>query len=199
MNIKEIFKEINHSVIYEIESSDGNLQSWTFNKTSLKYIPNKEGLYLVPGYKIDKNKNIEYVYLSISTPERIIDDVFYKSLLSIKKKYISNFKKVDIIPRLASLCFGSYELYYSKNDPQVGINILTEAMHYSNSPIIAEDLGYILRDEKRFIEAISAFEKSIINTPSSEFIYYELSELYKENGDLKNFEKFKKLFKKYGV
>lgn len=57
-------------------------------------------------------------------------------------------------------------------------------MHAKNKAPIAQDLGYICRDEGRVREAIEAFSIAIKTGPSSEFIFLERADLLEKAGDL---------------
>ena len=78
----------------------------------------------------------------------------------------------------------------------MGIRILRDGLNNSDRKcFIAEDLGYILRDEGRTEEAITAFRYSADEGPSSEFIYLELMQLYDEIGDAEKVEHYRELAK----
>src|SRR5258708_19541219 len=90
---------------------------------------------------------------------------------------------------------GVYELFYSKKRPEVGIEVLQGGLRSSaKKAAIAEDLGYILRDERRFQEAAEAFEIAVEEGPSSYFIYGELAGCYGETGNKELADKYRKLF-----
>jgi uncharacterized protein HemY len=61
---------------------------------------------------------------------------------------------------------------------------------------IAEDLGYIFRDERRFREAAEMFKIAVDEGPSSYFIYGELAGAYAQLGDTANKKKYSELFKR---
>ena len=63
---------------------------------------------------------------------------------------------------------------------------------------IAEDLGYIFRDERRFREAAEMFKIAVDEGPSSYFIYGELAGAYAELGDSANEHKYGVMFKQAG-
>ncbi|MFN9246388.1 MAG: tetratricopeptide repeat protein, partial [Planctomycetota bacterium] len=93
-------------------------------------------------------------------------------------------------------CFGVYELFYSRIAPDLGIDILRKGLALSQNKLhIAQDLGYILRDERRFAEAAIAFQLAVDVGPSSYFIYGELAGCYDEIGDAANAKKYFELFR----
>ena len=67
-----------------------------------------------------------------------------------------------------------------------------------NKNVIAEDLGYILRDEGQIEEAIENFKKSEEFGPSSEYIFLELSKLYEELGQSEKKIEYLQKFKDNG-
>ncbi len=136
---------------------------------------------------IDADKNVSDCFINISLPERIVDYVIYQTDQGLEFKGSHKFSDIDIIPSIASEAFGNYELYYSKNNPDIGIEILRQGLRLSKAPsFIAEDLGYILRDEHRYEEALEAFLISEKHGVTSDFIYQEIRDLYRQ---LKNEEK----------
>lgn len=68
----------------------------------------------------------------------------------------------------------------------------------TNKNVVAEDLGYILRDEGRVEEAIEAFKISEENGPSSEYSYWELAGLYDQLGEEEKQMEYKQKFKDMG-
>jgi hypothetical protein len=59
------------------------------------------------------------------------------------------------------------EIYYLKSNPEIGINILKEGLKQSKEKwFYALELAEILRDEKKYSEAISFFEVVVENATS---------------------------------
>src|SRR5438093_9550822 len=88
-------------------------------------------------------------------------------------------------------------MYYSRKRPEVGIDILRRGLAIARRKhYIAEDLGYIFRDERRFAEAAEMFRISVEEGPSSYFIYGELAGAYAELGDAVNRQKYFAMFKR---
>ncbi len=99
-----------------------------------------------------------------------------------------------MIPAVAIESFGVYELFYSHIDPEVGLTVLRTGLQAAESKApIAEDLGYILRDEGRKEEAIEAFSIAIEEGPSCEYIPMERAALYEAIGDHANAERDRQL------
>ena len=133
------------------------------------------------------------------TPERIAEIVI-KQGSNGQTKVESIYDQVkSIIPSIASECFGDYELYYSKENSQIGIDILKSGLTIAtNKNVVAEDLGYILRDEGRIEEAIEAFKISEENGPSSEYTFWELAGLYEQLGQTDKQKEYKQKYKESG-
>ena len=195
-----LFQTINQNpecLIYEITNSDSeNPLHWSIHPTDLKLTPDNENHYLVKAQIIDSEKNIETGFINLSTPERIADYVIY-DLKNPKSAGIYELKAKEVIPAVASDCFGSYELYYSKNAPQIGLQTLKEGLNLSNQKsVIAEDIAYILRDENRLEEALEYFLISTKYDSSSEYILGEIEDIYRtQNNDVKANE-YKSKFEK---
>ncbi|WP_205627546.1 tetratricopeptide repeat protein [Myroides marinus] len=161
------------------ETEDESILNWLIVPTDLETLPNEDNLYLVKGIDTD-NKEQNNCYLSISIPERIVDSII--SIDTSNSISVLDFSEQDrqIIPVIVSECYGNYELYYAKFNPSIGIEVLKHGLDKANDKSATlEDLGYILRDENRIKESIEAFEQAISYGVSSEYIYWELAELYK--------------------
>ena len=79
--------------------------------------------------------------------------------------------------------------------PDIGIEILKQGLVASpHKTYIAEDLGYILRDEIRFAEAAEMFQIAVDAEPSSYFIYGELAGCYEEIGQTDKARKYRAMF-----
>lgn len=172
--------------------------NWTIEPTDLDLLPEEENTYYVKAYQVSADSTND-CFVGIMTPERIAETVIKREpsgQLVVESIYD---QKQTIVPAVASDCFGDYALYYAKENPQIGINVLKDGLEKAiNKNIVAEDLGYILRDEKRIDEALDAFKISEQMGPSSEYIYLELSRLYRDIGQRENELKYKQKFKGSG-
>jgi tetratricopeptide (TPR) repeat protein len=202
MQIKDIFSDKNSAKIFNITSSDSDkIIDWTIEPTDLELIPDEEGYFIVAAKQVYADKTVD-CFIDMTTTERITDHVFRlvdgKIICESFYDYSRN-NQNSIIPAIASDCFGIYELYYAKENPQVGIEILRDGLTKSlTKNVIAEELGYILRDENRNIEAIEAFLISEQNEPSSEHIYLELSQLYGQLGQADKQLEYEKRYRDNG-
>lgn len=179
MKVKNIFtsKQINLFVVTDKETN--NPLEWEIAPTDFDLIPDTENTYFVKAKQVFAEKTID-CFISIEVPERIVDYVIKPCHNGNTASESIYDQEYSIIPAVASNCFGNYELYYARENPQVGIDILKAGLPKAKQKnVVAEDLGYILSDENRIEEAIEAFLISEQNQPSSEFIYSELSELYR--------------------
>lgn len=182
MRVKDIFSDSKTNVFVVTNQDSDNELDWIIEQTDFNLIPEEEGLYLVKAKQIKKD-NMSDCFLIISTPERIAETIIKKNIFGISKTENIVESKTQVIPAIASECFGDYNLYYSVDNPNVGIEILKTGLKKAeNKNVVAEDLGYILRDEQKVNEAIDAFKISENFGPSSEFIYWELSRLYESLG-----------------
>ena len=198
MKLKDIYKEINTNVFIVTEQDDDNELNWTIESTDFELIPEEENYYFVKAFEISENEKTD-CYIGIMTPERIAEIVI-KQGSNGQTKVESIYEQVkSIIPSIASECFGDYELYYSKENSQIGIDILKSGLTIAtNKNVVAEDLGYILRDEGRIEEAIEAFKISEENGPSSEYTFWELAGLYEELGQIDKQTEYRKKYKDNG-
>ena len=198
MKLKDIYKEINTNVFIVTEQDDDNELNWTIEATNFELIPEEENYYFVKAFEISENEKTD-CYIGIMTPERIAEIVI-KQGSNGQTKVERIYEQVkSIIPSIASECFGDYELYYSKENSQIGIDILKSGLTIAtNKNVVAEDLGYILRDEGRIEEAIEAFKISEENGPSSEYTFLELAGLYEQLGQLDKQTEYRQKYKDNG-
>ena len=198
MKLKDIYKERNTNVFIVTEQDDDNELNWTIESTDFELIPEEENYYFVKAFEISENEKTD-CYIGIMTPERIAEIVI-KQGSNGQTKVESIYEQVkSIIPSIASECFGDYELYYSKENSQIGIDILKSGLTIAtNKNVVAEDLGYILRDEGRIEEAIEAFKISEENGPSSEYTFLELAGLYEQLGQLDKQTEYRQKYKDNG-
>jgi len=182
MKLREIFDNKIASIFMVIDGSADDELDWTIEPTDHELIPDDENLYITKAKQVSADDTLD-CYMEIVTPERIAGTVIKKdSKGQVVSENIYD-QKQSMIPAVASECYGDYNLFYSKENPEIGIDILKNGLHKAkNKNIVSQDLGYILRDENRTTEAIEAFKISEEFGPSSEYIFLELSRLYKRLG-----------------
>ena len=198
MKLKDIYKERNTNVFIVTEQDDDNELNWTIEATDFELIPEEENYYFVKAYEVSQNGKTD-CYIGVMTPERIAEVVIKQNSNGQTEIESIYDQEKSIIPAIASDCFGDYELFYSKENPQLGIDILKSAItKATNKNVVAEDLGYILRDEGRVKEAIEAFKISEENGPSSEYTFLELAGLYEQLGQLDKQTEYRQKYKDNG-
>ena len=180
MKVKDIFTESKVKIFIVSNQDDENELNWDIEPTDFELLPEEENVYIVKALQVFPDSTTD-CFLEIVSPERIAETVIKRTTSGkVIAKSIYDLEST-VIPAIASDCFGNYELYYAKENPQIGISVLENGLDKAtNKNVVAEDLGYILRDEGRIKEAIEAFKISEENEPSSEYIYLELSRLYQE-------------------
>ena len=198
MKLRDIYKDRNTNVFIVIEQDDENELNWTVKPTDFELIPEEENYYIVKAYEVSQNGKTD-CYIGIITPERIAEVVIKQNLTGQTEIESIYDQKKSIIPAIASDCFGDYELFYAKENPQIGIDILKRGLtKAANKNVVAEDLGYILRDEGRIEEAIEAFKISEENEPSSEYTFWELAGLYEKLGQMDKQSEYRQKYKDNG-
>ena len=180
-----IFVKYDFEIMQITDSNDENPLNWSLLSIDENLIPN-EGHFLVRSKQIKEDKEWT-CWMNISAPEMICDFVFTIDAQN-SKIVLNDYHSLSeyVVPNKLSDNFCSYELYYTNKNPEVGLNILKNQINnVSDKAIICEYIGYIYRDENNQNEAIKWFMKGLeLGQPSSEYIYLELSELYKHIGDL---------------
>ncbi len=198
MKLRDIYKDGLTKVFIVIEQDDDNELNWTVEPTDYELIPEEENYYFVKAYEVSQNGKTD-CYIGVMTPERIAEVVIKQNSNGQTEIESIYDQEKSIIPAIASDCFGDYELFYSKENPQLGIDILKSAItKATNKNVVAEDLGYILRDEGRVKEAIEAFKISEENGPSSEYTFLELAGLYEQLGQLDKQTEYRQKYKDTG-
>jgi len=198
MILKDIFSDLTTKIFKVTNDDNENELLWTIKPTNFQLIPEGEGHYFVKAVQTLPSSTID-CFINIVTPERIAD--FVIKLDSTGKAILENYYEQEnsVISTVASDCFGDYELFYSKENPQIGIDILKNGLEIAkNKNIVAEDLGYILRDENRIQEAIDAFLISEQFGPSSEYTFYELGQLFETLGQTDKQLEYEKKYKDNG-
>jgi tetratricopeptide (TPR) repeat protein len=181
--------------IFRVKDSDNHNQAkWDVEPISAFVLSESNDFFIVKAKHILPTGIIQDCYLDISLPERINDCAYFfskKSLIVTPSHELDG----DLICAVPIDCFGNYELFYSKLNPEIGIQILKEGLAVSlRKHIIADDLGYIYRDEERYQEAARMFQVSVDETPSSYFLYGELATCYLKIGETEKAKKYQEIF-----
>lgn len=198
MKLKDIFSDNKTRVFVVTNQDEEDELNWIIEPTDFDLLPEEENIYYVKALQVSAD-NTSNCYIGIMTLERIAETVVKRQPNGQVVAESIYDQEQSIIPAVASDCFGDYELFYAKENPQIGIDVLKDGLEKAiNKNVVAEDLGYIFRDEKRVNEAIDAFKISEQNGPSSEYIYLELSRLYRDIGQTEIELKYKQKFKDNG-
>jgi tetratricopeptide (TPR) repeat protein len=182
MKLKDIFTDCTTAIFVVIDSSPDNELDWIIEPTPFELIPDEENTYYVKGKQVSETSITDCI-IGIEMPDRIAESVLKlnKDGQVIVESIVYQYDSV--IAAMASESYGDYYLYYSIENPQIGIDILTTGMaKATNKAAMAEDLAYIFREEGRLEEAIEYFQFSEQAGPSSVYIYRELFLLYKQLG-----------------
>lgn len=187
-----ILEKYDFDILEIIDSEDENPLNWSLLPIDEKAIPN-DGHFLVRSQRFSANAE-DTCWINISMPEMIADFVFAidpKNSEIVLNDYAELADKV-VMNKLSNT-FACYDLYYTKANPQIGIDVLTtEIKNVTEKGYICEYLGYIYRDEKEHHKSIEWFLKCLeFGEPSSECIYKEISDLYSEIGNLELAEKYR--------
>jgi tetratricopeptide (TPR) repeat protein len=161
-----------------------------------------DGYFVLKALFIPNEGELRSCYIDVTMPERISERVFFKIENQIKSKYHAYLEgkqlKGKIIPIAAIDGFGLYELFYSKKNPEIGLEVLRNGLKISKrKKYIALDLAYILRDENRYEEAIEAFSIAITEGADNEYCFIERAGLFEKIGDRENAEKDKSSAKEF--
>lgn len=179
MKVRELHIDSEVKVFVIINQDNEDVLEWEVEATQYAVLPDGEGDFFIKGLEIS-NSGIAEVYVGMILPERISEIVLKNNVLGqLTVLECIETSSNQYLPSVASECYGDYELYYVRSNPKIGIEVLEEGLQQSdNYGAIAEDLGYIYRDEECINEAIEAFKISEEIGVSSCYIYKELADLY---------------------
>ncbi|ODA36717.1 tetratricopeptide repeat protein [Planctopirus hydrillae] len=185
--------------IFAVVDSDADDESqWIVEPINANVLTESDeyDVFLVRGKNILPDGGIVDCYIDICLPERISDCVYFLRSDCVDVCHHHECDG-DIISAVPIDLYGNYELFYSKTAPDIGIEILRQGLQDSpQKGYIAEDLGYILRDERRFPEAAEMFQISVDEGPSSYFIFGELAACFEEMGDTDRAAKYRRMFER---
>ena len=194
MKLHEAFNRSEFNILEIINDDDENPTNWVVEPVDFPTLKGEDGFFIVKAKNILPSEEIIDCYIDLTLAERISDYAYFYDGETIRYDYHHEFQG-DIICAVPIEQYGDYELFYSKISPEVGINLLKNALSVSQqNPCIAEDLGYILRDEECYKESAEMFQISVDSEPSSYFIYGELAGCYKQIGDTEKAQYYSKLF-----
>lgn len=179
IKLLDIFNYKETKIFEVIDSSAYNELEWLVKQTGLEMLDNTEGHFIVQAFLITE-ESCSNCFTDIIMPERINEIVvsLQEGETVCESVYEVN---GEIVAAIAIEAAGDYELYYSANNPEVGITVLRDGLtKAANAYYIASDLGYILRDEERYSEAIDAFLICEKLGADSEYLFHELAYCYEK-------------------
>jgi tetratricopeptide (TPR) repeat protein len=179
-----------------LESDADDISEWDVKPLNASVLTESDehDFFIVKAKNILSDGTVADCYIDIRLPERISDYAYFLRGDRVDFRYHHECDG-DIICAVPIDCFGIYKLFYSKTSPDIGIEILKHGLRVSpHKTYIAEDLGYILRDESRFAEAAEMFQIAVDAEPSSYFIYGELADCYDKIGQTEQANKYRAMF-----
>ncbi|WP_425396845.1 tetratricopeptide repeat protein [Aeoliella sp.] len=177
-----------------LESEEDNEDDWYLEPIDAPLLEESEvsHFFVVKAKRVLPGK-VDDCYIDICLPERISDHAYFVREGRLEKGYHHEFSG-EIICAVPIDCFGVYDLFYSRTMPELGIEILQRGLEVaSRKTFIAEDLGYILRDEGRFAEAADMFQLAVDNESSANGIIAELAACYEGSGQSELAAKYRAL------
>ncbi len=186
MQLSHALLEQDNLLVFRVEHTEGfdseNYMEWELIPIETVVLCEQDGFFIIPAFQIREPDEKQHCFIDLAMPERIADYAYFISSGSVERKYLYECDG-EVISAIPIDGFGVYELFYSRINPEVGLSVLRRGLELvDRKTFIAEDLGYILRDENRFDEAIQMFRISADAEPSSYFIYQELAEPYDRVG-----------------
>ena len=158
-------------------------QEWVVEPVPGEVFEEKDGLFLLRAFQVpESGKEIE-CFIDLTMPERISDMAYFVTGETVNREYLHECDG-EVICAVPINGFGQYDLFYSRTNAELGISVLRHGLERANGKtFIAEDLGYILRDEGRLEEALEAFRISADEDPSTDFINVEIAEICDQLGN----------------
>jgi hypothetical protein len=132
-----------------------------------------DGYFILEGLLVHGDGRVEQAYTDVTLPERIIDWHFLLTNDGVVRGRGTLTSNAQVIPAVAIEKFGVYLQYYVKGHAEVGLKVLQDGLAVAKLKWpIALDVAYILRDEKRYSEAVEAFTLAISECDSVNYFYY---------------------------
>lgn len=146
-----------------------------------------DGVFVLEALAVNPDGVAEKAYVDVVLPEREIDSHYLLKDGSIAVGRGTILTNAQMIPAVAIEQFGVYEQFYVRGHAQVGLDILRRGLAVAKLKWpVAIDLAYILRDEKRYAEAVEAFS-IVLNKDEiagGDYYYYaERAKLYARLGN----------------
>jgi tetratricopeptide (TPR) repeat protein len=141
-----------------------------------------QGLFIIAAQAVSTSAAPQSCYMDLTLPERIAEHHFLLTDGRITRRRGLHPQNATVIPAIGIEALGVYKLYFAKQNPSAGINILKSGMEQARDrSYLAYDLAFLLRDEKRYGEAIDAltvFLKEHSEPHLAHILYNERSRMY---------------------
>jgi len=148
-----------------------------------------QGYFIVAAQLVSREGPSQPCYLDLTLPERITEHHFMKSGDRIERRRGRRSENGTVIPVIGIEKRGDYTLFFAKEDPSAGIDILRSGIpNARHRDYLAYDLAFLLRDQKRYEEAVDAFSIVIAESHPAEIspilhaLYRERAKLYASIG-----------------
>ncbi len=152
MNLREMFQHTDCKIfiVTNFYESD-KIEDWTVEPTDYQLIPESnhdlwDAYFVVKGFLLKDGNIIDNCFVDLGIPERVSEHCirFIDNRVVVEYTFVSEFQT---IPSVASEQYGDPELYYVKENPQLGIEILLKGKQISNNTsAIEDDLDYIYEE-----------------------------------------------------
>jgi hypothetical protein len=184
------------SIFAVLDSEPDDKSEWDVEPIEGEVLHESEldGYFVVKAKNVLSGGTVRDCYIDINLPERITDFAFFLCGDRLDARYHREFDG-EIICAVPIDCFGVYDLFYSKNAPEVGIEVLRRGLaEIPRNRHMALDLAYILRDERRFDEAAEMFQVAVDEGESCYMIFGELADCYAKIGESDKARMYQEMF-----
>lgn len=180
-----------YQVLADIEDDDWDrLEEWELKSLEGPTLAPEDvegdfqGLFIIAAQLVTAEAVPQTCYLDLVLPERIADRHFVQEGGSIVWRRGRSVPDGTVIPAIGIEKFGNYTLFFAKENPSAGIEVLKNALpNARHRDCLAYDLAHLLRDQKRYEEAIDAFS-IVVETSHPAEISPILHSLYRERARL---------------
>jgi len=143
-----------------------------------------QGLFIIAAQLVTAESQPQPCYLDLVLPERIAEHHFVQDSLSLTRGRGRRVRNGTVIPAIGIEKLGNSALFFAKENPSAGIDVLKSGLPVArHRDYLAYDLAFLLRDQKRYEEAIDAFSIVIEESQPAE-ISPILHSLYRERARL---------------
>ena len=157
-----------------------------------------QGLFIIEAHIVTNDAVQQSCYLDLTLPERIAEHHFVQVNGNIERRRGRRVPNGTVIPAIGIESFGNYKLFYAKENPSVGIDVLKSGMEEAHDRgYLAYDLAFLLSDEKRYPEAIEALTVFLTEHPAPHLaptLYQERSRMYAAIGQAEKADADKQQF-----